>query len=424
MASSRGPSLTVIADDLSGAADCAAVCVERGLSAMVALRPGVRPRDIDVWSVDGDTRAMTEESAAAVSETVAETASDDLLFKKLDSTLRGHVGAELAAALGARRRRRPDTMAILAPAYPALGRTTVGGRQRLHGRPLEEAEIWRREGDAGDASLVRMMRASGLSAALYPLDAVRGASAPAAMRELARAADVLVCDAETDEDLFSIARASLALDRGAIWAGSAGLAGSLVEALALARPAVRPAIPALRGSRLFVVGSRSGVAVRQAAAVAAEEGVVSIETDPTASQADLKACGAVEKVTSALDAGRDAIVWQHEIMDSPAGMGARRCSDLAAILAARCEQIGALVATGGDTARCLLDALGVEALELVAEIEAGAPLSLTVGGRRFPIITKAGAFGGDATLVNCLSYLRALPSTMASASGLSGRITA
>jgi len=177
------PALTIVADDLSGAADCAVVCAARGLSAVVALKPGERPRTADVWSVDGDTRAMTAEAAAATTEAIADACGAGLLFKKLDSTLRGHVGAELAAILRARRRVRPDTVAILAPAFPALGRTTVGGRQRLHGEPLEASEIWRREGRGGAASLIDMARAHGLAAALLPL----GGSA-ATMRELAAGA--------------------------------------------------------------------------------------------------------------------------------------------------------------------------------------------------------------------------------------------
>ena len=44
-----------------------------------------------------------------------------LVCKKLDSTLRGNVAAELSAALGAARRGR----VVVAPAFPAASRTTV-----------------------------------------------------------------------------------------------------------------------------------------------------------------------------------------------------------------------------------------------------------------------------------------------------------
>ena len=60
-----------------------------------------------------------------------------LVYKKLDSTLRGNVAAELAAAFGAAGRER----AIVAPAFPAAGRTTVGGTQLVHGVPVDETEM-------------------------------------------------------------------------------------------------------------------------------------------------------------------------------------------------------------------------------------------------------------------------------------------
>ena len=70
--------------------------------------------------------------------------------------------------------------------------------------------------------------------------------------------------------------------------------------------------------------------------------------------------------------------------------------------------IGALFATGGETALALLSALGVNGIRLLDEVEPGVPLGLTRGALRVPIITKAGAFGDAGTLGRCLSHLRRL----------------
>ena len=53
-------------------------------------------------------------------------------MKKVDSTLRGPLAAEIEAALAASGR----TRAVVAPAFPATGRTTVGGVQHLDGVPV------------------------------------------------------------------------------------------------------------------------------------------------------------------------------------------------------------------------------------------------------------------------------------------------
>lgn len=406
-ARARSHAVLIVADDLTGAADCGIPCVQRGLETVVVLRPEAGAIDADVLAVDANTRAMEADRAADETARVVRQlggSTDSLVFKKLDSTLRGHVGAELATVLRVRRDARPESVAILAPAFPALGRTTVGGYQRLHGRPLEETEPWRRDGRSGRAYLPSIVAASGLRCALLPLDYVRGdgSALVTAMRDRAPGCDVLACDAETDDDLAALARASVHLGRDIIWAGSAGFIGSLIDAAGLKQSRAAPVLPAVSGSPLFVIGSRSTVTRRQAAVLAAIEDVVSLDVDPTASSDALRASGFAANLAAALATGKPVLVWQTE--DAPAAENAqsRDCAGLASVIASEGEHIGALFATGGETARRLLDALDVNALRLIAEVEPGVPMSVALGRRSLPVITKAGAFGGDATLVKCL----------------------
>jgi uncharacterized protein YgbK (DUF1537 family) len=86
-------------------------------------------------------------------------------------------------------------------------------------------------------------------------------------------------------------------------------------------------------------------------------------------------------------------------------MRRRRLADL---LRPAAPHIGALFATGGETALALLDALGVHGIRLIEEIEAGVPLGVTRGALTVPVVTKAGAFGDAETLARCLSHLRRL----------------
>jgi D-threonate/D-erythronate kinase len=240
-----------------------------------------------------------------------------------------------------------------------------------------------------------------------PLDRVRRSveQLGVAMQDLAAQSDVIVCDAETDSDLATVAGASLRLRSKVIWAGTAGLARHVIEAAGLARsPPVSPA-PTLDGSIVFVVGSRSSVSRRQAATLAAPGGVVSLESDPTCSWDELHSSGVAGRLAATLAVGDDAIIWQPGGSQQIEAMEARPYG-LARLLAAHECRIGALFATGGDTARCLLDALDVQALELRREIEPGVPLSIAIGPRRFPVITKAGGFGTDATMTRCRSWLR------------------
>ena len=131
--------IAVIADDLTGAADAGVQLVHAGYRTAVFFRATeVLADDLDAVAFDTDSRAMPAGFAAKRVLEAARAASEArIVYKKLDSTLRGNVAAELAAALGGARRDR----AVVAPAFPAAGRTTVGGTQLVHGVPVDETEM-------------------------------------------------------------------------------------------------------------------------------------------------------------------------------------------------------------------------------------------------------------------------------------------
>src|ERR671910_3094076 len=131
--------IAVIADDLTGAADTGVQFVHAGYRTAVFFRATeMVADDLDAVAFDTDSRAMPAGFAAKrVLEVTRAAREARIVYKKLDSTLRGNVAAELAAALGGARRER----AVVAPAFPAAGRTTAGGTQRVHGVPVDETEM-------------------------------------------------------------------------------------------------------------------------------------------------------------------------------------------------------------------------------------------------------------------------------------------
>src|SRR5205807_19560 len=127
----------IIADDLTGAADCASAFAGRGLDAVVSW--GSIDCEAPVLSVDANSRHLPAVGAAArqVAALTAHWRPGMRLYKKIDSPLRGQPAAELAALLSAWsvRSRQPAPLAIVAPAFPATGRVTLEGRIRLHELP-------------------------------------------------------------------------------------------------------------------------------------------------------------------------------------------------------------------------------------------------------------------------------------------------
>ena len=406
-----GPEMVILADDLSGAADCGIVCTEAGLDTLVILGDRAEAPDAEVLAIDADTRGRTQ--AAAVAETVRLTRRYDgpgrLLFKKLDSTLRGHVAAELAAMLHTRRETGPACI-VMAPAFPATGRSTVEGMQLLHGTPLQHTEIWQREGMLHRAHIPEMLQHAGLHTAHVALDTVRGAALAQAIATAAAGHDAVVCDAETEADLEAIAVASVPLGFGTIWAGSAGLARYLPEAAGLTRPPAPVRVPPADGPILFAVGSLSRVSREQVARLEAEPGITLVRVPPAVLRAGPEhPSWALQdaELDAAIGSGRDVVAVLGSEATVSLAEGLALCHALATMLAPHADRIGALVSTGGETARAVLQAFGTDGLRLVGEVEPGVPLSVTEGSRRLPVVTKAGAFGRPDTLVHCRAALRA-----------------
>lgn len=406
----------ILADDLTGAADCAIAFARRGRSTGVQWGEAGGGAEDDVVSHDGNSRQLGPQAAAARHAALLDRLHRPgrSLFKKIDSTLRGQPAAELAATLDALTRRNGAAFAILAPAFPATGRTTRDGRILVEGRPLEATELWRRDHTYPTGSLPAMLAGAGLQGATITLATVRAGLRVlhAALNEAARAGAVAVLDAESDDDLARIAEAGLApgMPESLVWVGSAGLAHALA-AQETAPAALAPDnISAGPGGTLVVVGSLAAASRAAARRLAAEPGLRPIPVAP-----DLLLAGdAAERarwrnaVTAGLIAGDDVLV-EVAMGEAPdLALGPRLADALGALLSPVAPHLGGLVATGGETAASLLAHLGVDGLRLIDEIEAGVSLGLTRGAARIPIVTKAGAFGTPETLVRAVHHLRAI----------------
>jgi uncharacterized protein YgbK (DUF1537 family) len=404
----RADSMFILADDLSGAADCAVGGAKAGLKSIVLLDHSADgPAEVEsahVFAVDADSRYSTPGASRAINLALwrSHSAPGRLFYKKIDSTLRGNFATDTSALVGA-------GIAIVAPAFPRAGRTVRQGRAFVKGVPLERTEIWSNEQMFGEAELVTMLRAGGVSALNVPLETVRGDL----RRELARLVSegqvqAVVCDAEEDDDLAAIAGASVGLP--AYWVGSAGLVAHLLRAAGLEGHASPPRL-AINAPILTVVGSLSAVSRGQADVLECHANLSVFAPAPEALRTgeghplwqSLR-----DQVGQALSAGKDVMIRTGvERHDDLAG-GRVLCESLGRLLMAAAPRFGALVATGGETARALLVALGVQGLQLVREVEPAIPLSLALGRRSFPVITKAGAFGSSAALLECYLELAAI----------------
>jgi len=380
--------VTIIADDLTGACDAGALFAGRGPVA-VFVEPALPDTSWPAAALDTESRALPPAVAAERVRRAATGLEPRLaggrVFKKLDSTVRGPVAAELEALMDA----SGAATALICPAFPAQGRTLRDGVLSVFGQPAHESPVGRDPDYPGPTSdLVEILsRPAGRPVSLLPLKEVR-----APIEEIARAlvarTGLVVADAESDQDLDALARAAMGL-RGILLAGSAGLGGAAARAWGFAAPAPAPPAP---GAWLVVAGSRHPATSAQIDALEAS-GSAGTRLD-AAGRLDLA------KVVAALRAGKPACLSIRAGFEGAA-------QDIAARLAAAVKSVLAevmpslLVLAGGDTARAVMLALAARRLELT-----GAPASGLALGRlivdstsSIPILTKAGGFGAPDLLV-------------------------
>ncbi|MBC7801447.1 MAG: four-carbon acid sugar kinase family protein, partial [Gemmatimonadaceae bacterium] len=309
---------------------------------------------------------------------------------------------------------------VMAPAFPATGRTTEAGCVRLNGQALEATTLWRRDHTYSSGDLVAMLAAVGLQVQAVALADVRAGS-EAVMRRVYDAAeggmDAVVCDAVVQGDLDIVARATLPLASQLFWTGSGGLALALAQVLAEAgvMSGVVSADPCpVAGGILLVVGSLAE-ASRGAAAQLADQGVLlTVAIPPATLLAGPDGAAwqdAQRRIADALARGEDVLVELTADAHADLSESAALARQLAALLQPVGPSLGALFATGGETALAILDALGVTGIRLVDEIEPGVPLGFMRGALTAPVVTKAGAFGDAGTLIRCLAHLRSLRRT-------------
>lgn len=393
--------LLIIADDLSGAADCAAGFAQR-LPTAVLLDPAGTAHQ-QVIALDLDSRRLPPDDAARVNRAALENPAyrKMALYKKIDSTLRGNVVAEVVALIA-------RGMALVAPAFPAMGRSTRGGVQHVDGIPVDRSDVWTNEGLTGSASLLQNFRNVGLRCALLDRDALYAAELHERLQaHVQNGTQVLICDAETDEDLRVLAQASADLHERLFWVGSAGLAQHLPDTLSLPHHD-RHALTPVR-SVLTVVGSMSRHSQAQAERLAESSGQhwerisPGLLLDPTVADAREALS---ERLGNMLAKGQDLLVSLDQTGRDPAN-AARLGTPLAKLLLPAIGHAGALVATGGETARALLRAAEIGTLQVHGELATGVVLSsATFNARDLLIVTKAGGFGQPDTLHQAWTCLR------------------
>ena len=354
--------LTIVADDLTGACDAAVAFAP--VCDPVRVQISGEPSDLpSILATTTESRDLPAEQAETRIRNLAERLPQGTeLFKKIDSVFRGNTVAEIAATL----RHAHYDLAVIAPAYPAVGRTVRRGVLYIQDNSAERTvPIAELLGEAG-CSL------TGLHAGLS-----RDEFTASLQSCLNKPMTAVLCDSTKQEDLERIVYGARSLGKRILWIGSGGLAHAL--AAELPRLHQKPPTSPGPGSAIFFIGSPHPV---------------------TRGQVDqLQLASRLGDATQPV--GSDLVI--------PVVVGETTADDIRQVVAAQhLRQIGCLFMTGGETAHFVCRALGIQALRLQTEFAPGVPLAIAEGGPfdGVSVVLKSGGFGEPDLLCRLLETCR------------------
>lgn len=409
------PKLIVIADDFTGSNDTGVQLAKKGATVTVALGEDTVICDVPV--INTESRPIEKELAIARVQKAIKTnvtSETRCIFKKIDSTFRGNVGAEVEAAA----RSFDAKFIVVAAAIPAAGRTTVNGYCMVNGIPVAETEFATDpKTPVSHSHIAEIIGAqSQLPCRTVPLSAIREGLLSAEINQtlLDGHVTVLITDAENDEDLALVAQALERVDEKMILVGAAGIANQLPSTMYRSKNNRLPV--------LVLAGSMSDV-TRKQIDYSKERGlnVIDIDAQKIWFEPEKALDSALEQARTALRAGTDcAIVTaanQHERMRSTqfckqqcisgtefGNRVAMFLGNIGKILMAE-QSFAGVFFTGGDIATAVAEQLGANGYEIEGEVLPCIPYGHFTGDVN-TVVTKAGGFGSKEAIERTIQFLR------------------
>lgn len=313
------------------------------------------------------------------------------------------------------------TLAVIAAAIPAAGRTTQDGLCLVHGVPLLETEFASDPKTPIHSSRIAELVALQSDVPVHEVSLVdvRRGSLSALLSAFAKAGEcMVVVDAVEERDLALIAQAVCEQKQMPLLVGAAGLANALPAATFMQEKQELPV--------LVVAGSMSEATRRQVEKAVCQGRAKVVDIDAArlvASSFAPEMDSVIEQACAQLSQQQHTILRtsrcaeDRDMIDTlcfNVGMSRQQLGELLSqrlgeITLRIIEQarIGGLFLTGGDIATSVASALGAEGYRIHSEVAPCIPCGTFVNSEidDLPVITKAGGFGSDTTLCDALYFI-------------------
>jgi uncharacterized protein YgbK (DUF1537 family) len=417
----------IIADDLTGGADAGVKFAKRGLSTFLISLKDDSKVDLtkythwEVLVINTDSRGLSPGKAFFSVSSLLKGYDDELfpiIFKKIDSTLRGNIGYEIDAILN----ETNCFICFMAPSYPQQDRILVGGIMIVGGKPLSLTEAtYDTVAPVLESYVYKLLERQ----SLYKIGRVDLTHVASSTDQLLNTVDeewikgnkIIIFDAVSRRDLANVADVAFCLDRKPLLVGSAGLAEEVAKKLSPPNTNLYQSFQKVTKplNHIFIIsGSTSSVTHEQIKRVmgknisAFQLNKSLVTSDDTKVQIEKEKLS--KKIAHSLSRGHAILKTHSQILrpknSSDLSIPLRITKTLASIALLALEESKvdthdlALILTGGDTAVSVINGLGSEGIEIERELLEGIVKGHLIGGNwdGLTVITKAGAFGKENAL--------------------------
>ena len=422
----------IIADDLTGANDTALQFHQKGANTKILLDNDCSPKvkaGTEVWALSSESRNVPVDTAIDRVEKAIlnfkNNFSFDYYYKKIDSTLRGHIGPETLTILD----NLEYDAAIIIPAFPQEGRITVGGYHLAKGVPIGRTEMaidpHAPITESHVPTLLEQQLGENSSDIIGTIDlrTVMNGAGPILMRInelIAEGKRLIVADATSIIDIEQIALAIIKCDKKLLPTGTAAGAQVLSKYWLAGIEKNNNSLCIGKLPKLIISGTATQITANQIKKLEQSDDYDNINFIALESSEILEGINnsLVERITENLKSGVTVCVHTSDLIANFDGFSEdsfnaeltkdKFASMITDYLAELTEKVldripVVLITLGGETSYKCCKAIKSNELQLLDEVAPA--ISICSDINRKWIITKSGNLGNSNTLIEILNYL-------------------
>ena len=421
----------IIADDLTGANDTALQFHNLGAKTKILLDTSYVPdrKDVtEVWAISSESRNCDDIESLMRVENAVKTLEDkfsiEYYYKKIDSTIRGHIALETLAML--------DILgydaAVIIPAFPQEGRITVGGYHLLKGVPIGRTEMAMDPHSPISESYIPALLKSQLKeeqqelVGMLDLKTVMNGAGPILMKinELvSKGKKLIIADSTSITDIEQIALAIKKSDKKLLPAGTAAGAQVFGKYWLADVDTEKETLKLPKMPKLIISGTATQITADQIQKLEDSDDYANINFIPLEMRDIL--CGIddelVSRIVTNLKSGVTVCVHTSHLITNFDGFSdesftaeltkekfASMITDYLAELTKQVlsETSAILITLGGETSYKCCSKIDSKMLRLVDEVALAISISFDSHGQW--IVTKSGNLGKSKTLIDILDY--------------------